>query len=188
MKAFIAPEFGYCPLVQMLHSRKLNSRVNKLHERALIIVYQDYASSFTELPEKANSTTIPNGNIQLLATELFKVKNRFSPPFMKEIFVENAQHYYDLRKKTEFKRNIVKTVYNGTETLTFLGPRMWRIAPGYIKKSNSFEELKLKTKLWNPENCPCRLCKRFLPQVGFYWHIFIQHILSYLSHIFICQF
>ena len=107
---------------------------------------------------------------------------------MKEIFVENAQHYYGLRKKTEFKRNIVKTVYNGTETLTFLGPRIWRIAPDYIKKSNSFEELKLKAKLWNPENCPCRLCKRFLPQVGFYWHIFIQHILSYLSHIFICQF
>ena len=35
MKAFIASEFGYCPLVLMFHSRKLNSRVNKLHDRAL---------------------------------------------------------------------------------------------------------------------------------------------------------
>ena len=158
MKAFIASEFGYCPLVWMFHSRKLNSRVNKLHERALRIVYQDYASSFTELLEKDNSTTIHNR----------KVKNGLSPTFMKEnIFVENAQHYYDLRKKTEFKRNNVKTVYNGTETLTFLGPRIWEIVPDYIKKSNSFEEFKLKIKLWNPENCPCRLCKRFLPQVGF---------------------
>ena len=78
MKAFIASEFGYCPLVWMFHSRKLNSRVNKLHERALRIVYQDYASSFTELLEKDNSTTIRNRNIQLLATELFKVKNGFS--------------------------------------------------------------------------------------------------------------
>ena len=25
----------------------------------------------------------------------------------------------------------------------------------------------LKIKLSNPENCPCKLCKRFLPQVGF---------------------
>ena len=48
-------------------------------------------------------------------------------------------------------------VYNGTETLTFLGPRIWEIVPGYIKKSNSFEEFKLKIKLWNPENRPCRL-------------------------------
>ena len=78
MKALIASEFDYCPLVWMFHSRKLNSRVNKLHERALRIVYQDYASSFTELLEKDNSTTIRNRNIQLLATELFKVKNGFS--------------------------------------------------------------------------------------------------------------
>ena len=55
----------------------------------------------------------------------------------------------------------------GTETLTFLGPRMWKIAPVYIKKSSNFEEFKLKLKLWNRENCPCRLSKRFLPQVGF---------------------
>ena len=67
----------------------------------------------------------------------------------------------------EFKRNNVKTVYNRTETLTFLGPTIWEIMPDYIKKSNSFEEFNLKIKLWNPENYPCRLCKRFLPRVGF---------------------
>ena len=96
MKVFTASEFGYCPLVWMLHSRKLNSRVNKLHERALRIVYQDYASSFTELCEKKP-----------------KEKNWF-------------------KKKTEFKRNNFKTVYNGTETLTFLGPRFSDIVPNYI--------------------------------------------------------
>ena len=52
MKDFIASEFGYCLLVWMFHSRKLNSRVNKLHERVLRIVYQDYASLFTEILEK----------------------------------------------------------------------------------------------------------------------------------------
>ena len=44
MKAFIASEFGYCPVVWMFHNRKLNSRVNKLNESALRIVYQDYGS------------------------------------------------------------------------------------------------------------------------------------------------
>ena len=66
-----------------------------------------------------NWTTIHNRNIQLLATELCKLKNGLSQPFMNEIFVEKAQRYYYLRKKTDFKRNNVKTVYNGTETLTF---------------------------------------------------------------------
>ena len=56
------------------------------------MVYQDYASSFTELLAKCNSATIRSRNIQLLATELVKVKNGFSPPFMNEILVENAQY------------------------------------------------------------------------------------------------
>ena len=103
MNAFIASEFGYCQLVWMVHSRELNSQVNKLHERVL----KKCTFSFTELLAKDNSTTIHNRNIQLLATELFKVKNGLSPPFINEIFVENAQHYYGLRNKTEFKRNIM---------------------------------------------------------------------------------
>ena len=90
------------------------------------MVYQDYVSSFTELLEKDKSTTRLNRNIQLL-----------SPTFMNE----NAQHYYDFRKKTEFKRNKVKTVYNGTETLTFLGPRIWEIVPDYIKKVAALRNL-----------------------------------------------
>ena len=93
MKAFITSEFGYCQLVWMFNSRKLS----KLHERASRTIYQDYASPFTELLQKDNSTTIHNRNIQLLATELFKVKNRLPPPFMNKTSVENAQNYYDLK-------------------------------------------------------------------------------------------
>ena len=71
-------------------------------------MYQDYASSFTELLEKDNSTTIHNKNIQLLATELFMVKNGLSPPFMNEIFADNAHHYYDLRKKLNLGEIMLK--------------------------------------------------------------------------------
>ena len=111
----------------MFHSSKLNSRVNKPHERALRIVYQDDSSSFTELLD--NSITIHNRNIHLLATELFKVQNGLSPPFMNKIFVENAQHYYNLRKNTEFERNNVKTVYNETGTEEF-----WKMCQTLLKK------------------------------------------------------
>ena len=47
-----------------------------------------------------------------------------------------------------------------------LGSRISEIVPDYIKKGNMLEEFKSKVKLWNPENCACRICKRFLPQVG----------------------
>ena len=49
MKSFINSQFQYCPLAWMLHSRKLNTKINKLHERALRITYRDQESSFEDL-------------------------------------------------------------------------------------------------------------------------------------------
>ena len=58
MKAFICSQFGYCPLVWMFHSRKINNRVNSLHKRALRAVYRNYNATFSELLSKDKSVTI----------------------------------------------------------------------------------------------------------------------------------
>ena len=64
----------YIPL-WMNHSRTLNNCINVLHKRALSLVYNDFASSFSELLEKGESVTIHHRNLQTPAYEIFKVKN-----------------------------------------------------------------------------------------------------------------
>ena len=87
MCAFIESQFCYCPLVWMFcHSRKLNKRINKIHERGLRMVYEDYTSSFDELLKTDGSVTVHHRNIQLVAVEMFKVKNGFCPEIMKDLF------------------------------------------------------------------------------------------------------
>ena len=49
MKAFILSLFSYCLLVWICNSRTLNNKVNKLHERALRLVFNDRQSTFEEL-------------------------------------------------------------------------------------------------------------------------------------------
>ena len=39
--SFITSHFSYCPLLWMLHNRRLNNRINHIHERALRIIYQE---------------------------------------------------------------------------------------------------------------------------------------------------
>ena len=73
MKAFIMSQFSYCPLVWMCHSRALNKQINKLHQRALRLVYDDRQSKFEELLNIDKSVTIHHKNVQMLATELYKV-------------------------------------------------------------------------------------------------------------------
>ena len=82
IKAFVNTQFGYCSLIWMFHSRSLNNRINKIHERALRVVFKDKNATFNELLQRDGSVTIHERNIQALATEMFKVFNGISPSRM----------------------------------------------------------------------------------------------------------
>ena len=75
MKSFIQSQFNYCPIVWMFHNRTLNNKINRLHERALRIVYNedlgDDASS-KDLLVKDDSVKIHHRNLQRLALEQVK--------------------------------------------------------------------------------------------------------------------
>ena len=72
MKTFVISQFNYCPLVWMFHSRKLNHRINSIHERALRVTYQDYQSTFLQLLQKDNSVTIYQRNLQVLVQNVLR--------------------------------------------------------------------------------------------------------------------
>ena len=109
LNAFITAQFSCAPVILMFHSRKLNNRINNIHERALRLVYKDYTSSFDELLLKDNSFRIHYRNLQKLAIEIFRVKLGLVPKIMKNIFpvIENP---YDLRNETKFNSRNVHTV------------------------------------------------------------------------------
>ena len=165
MKAFIISQFGYCPLVWMFHSRTLNNRINKIHERALRLVYKDNDISFSDLLLRDDSVTIHERNIQTLATELFKVVNGLAPNILKDTFPLKDSSMYS--SNFPFKTRNVRTVNYGTETLAYLGPKIWAIVPNEIKAATNLIEFKNKIKRWKAVNCPCRLCKIYIAGVGF---------------------
>ena len=51
-KSFIKVQFKYCPLIWMFCSRNSHKKINRLHERALRLVYDDSSSSFETLLER----------------------------------------------------------------------------------------------------------------------------------------
>ena len=165
MNAFINSQFGYCPLVWMFHSRRLNKKINNIHERSLRLVYRDNTSTFEELLKQDGSVTIHVKNLQLLATEIFKVIKGTGPEIMKDIFSLKECPQYETR--FPFKSNTIYTERYGKETLTFLGPKIWSLVPDEIRKSKTIEEFKKLIKTWNTDKCPCRLCKNFVADLGF---------------------
>ena len=150
----------------MYHSRALNNQINRLHERALRLVYKDTTLSFEELLLKDNSVSIHHRNLQKLATEMYKIITDHSPTIMKSIF-QLSTNPYELRNKNPFQTTNVHSVYNGIETISFRGPKIWALVPDEIKKSKCLSEFKAKIKKWIPSGCVCRLCKEYIANLGF---------------------
>ena len=98
MKSFFTSQFNYCPLTWKFHNRTLKNKINKLHERALRFVYEDINLSFQDLLDRDNSMTIHRRNIQKLAIEMYKIKNKLSPIPMMDIIRDHV-NTYDLRNK-----------------------------------------------------------------------------------------
>ena len=67
LRIIIEIQFQYCPLVWMFHSRTINNRINKIHERTLRLVYKDDQYTFQQLLDKDNIVTIHQRNLQKLA-------------------------------------------------------------------------------------------------------------------------
>ena len=166
MKTFILSQFNYCPFVWMFHNRTLNNKINKLHERALRLAYNNDSSSFQELLELDNSMSVHHRNLQKLATEMYKARNNLSPTPIQGIFNEHV-NTHDLRNNRCCEIMKARTVHYRTETIRYRGPKTWEMLPLSIKESKTLTEFKAKVKLWKPIDCTCRLCKIYIANLGF---------------------
>ena len=143
------------------------------HYRALRMIYKDETSSFKELLRKDSSITIHHRNLQQLVIEMFKVFKGMAPAFMKDVLTKNenieAENVSSNTRSqvTFYNAHNPKTVNYGLETLRTLGPKLWEMLPTHFKEIQSLPIFKQKIKQWIPNKCPCRLCKSYLPQVGY---------------------
>ena len=147
MNAFFDSQFNYCALIWMFHSRKLNNKINRL--------------------ENDNSVSIHHRNVQTLAIEMYKVTNGLSPEIIYEIFQIREEFRYNLRYTSQFTIPPIHSVYNGRESVSYMGPKIWELILPAFKPINFLSGFKKAMKEWKPSNCPCRLCKTYISQVGF---------------------
>ena len=140
--------------------------INKIHERTLRLILNDHTSNTDTLSQNNNDTCNHHRNIQTLMAEIYKIKNNLNPPVMDFIF-ERRNNTYNLRNFQEFAMKRKRTVKMGLETLKYRSPQLWSILPENLKQINSPVQLKESIRKWDCIDCPCRLCKLYLPNIGF---------------------
>ena len=98
--------------------------------------------------------------------ETLVLSHRLFPPFMKDFFRERNMSY-NLRHGNDALLPKVQTTSSGIETIAYLGGRLWQLLPKEIKQSSSLSIFRKRIKCWKGGECNCRLCRRYILQVGF---------------------
>ena len=98
---------------------------------------------------------------------MYKIKNNLSTSIIADLFEQRNEQHYNLRNFAQFSLPAIRTVYNESESIAFLGSKIWNILPDNLKNASNLEVFKASIKSWKPEKCLCRLCRLYVQNVGF---------------------
>ena len=83
--------------------------------------------------QKLISVPIHINNLQVVATEVFKVYRNIYPPIVRQLF-QLRNNDYNLGQFSQFHLPNVRSVFCLTESISFLYPKIWNIVPNEFKK------------------------------------------------------
>ena len=138
----------------MFCGRVYNKKINKVHERALRVVYNDFESTFEELLIKDNSCTIHQQNLHTLSIQIYKWFNNLDNE-VENLFTVSPRNSEKLLVPS------IRSVLMGENSIRYLGSVMWNTIPNDIRNSHSLSTFKSKIKNFNID-CKCRLCKDYI--------------------------
>ena len=120
-------------------------RSDKLQERALRAVCNDYDYSFNELFEKANRNIIHIKNTHILMTEIYKFLNGLSPPIMSKVS-KKKDCPYSLRNPRSLITNCKSTVKYVIDSIVYKSQQICQTFPTDLINSESLSIYKYNIK------------------------------------------
>ena len=157
IQSFVQSNFNYCPLVWMHCSPESIRKIEKIQERSLRVLLNDYKSDYCNLLNLTHKSNMSITRHRQLAIEIFKTLNDLNPSYMKNIFIRQNR-----RENSRNPNNLVTYMENavtyGENSLKALGPKIWNSLPDYFKEKRSLDSFKKLINTWNGVKCKCAMC------------------------------
>ena len=91
--SFVASNFNYCPLVWNFCGATNNKNLEKIQERCLRIIYQDYESPYETLLETANTTSLVVPRLRLIRLEVYESLHQLNTKCIQRLFEVKSTRY-----------------------------------------------------------------------------------------------
>ena len=165
INSFSKSHFSYYPLIWTFCNRKSMKKVNKIEERYLLLMTNNYKLSYEELLHLTNEISLYRRCLHYPMTEVYKCLNGISHDIMNCILAV-SKHQYNTRRYNLFVTDRPKTDIYGQHSVPHRANQIWNLLPHQIKNSANLDSFKLKIKQWRCKEFPRNLCKTYLPNLG----------------------
>ena len=157
-EAFVASNFVYCSVAYNSFTLGHDRKIEKLNERALRLVCNDYSNTYNDLLVKTGkkmlNITLKNNLVQFV----FKVLLNQAPPVDNSFFSKQISPY-DMRDNNKLVLPAFNTVQYGKRSIRFQGLSLWNVLPSHVKCLHDISSFKLAiNKNDYFDNCECGSC------------------------------
>ena len=90
---------------------------------------------------------------------MYKVKNKLALMITANNFNRILENHKNLRNYNGFRLPFARTVYHGTESISYLGLKIWDIVSIELKNAQSLNSFKRSIRKWIQNNCPVRFSR-----------------------------
>ena len=131
--------------------------MEKLQERELRFVYNDFSASYEELLTKAKLTTLHTRRTRTMAIETFNILNSLAPPVLSNL-LQKRIHVYNFRYSSILQVPMVRTSKFGKSYFRYAAPVLWNSLPVYFRICTNLNQFRQKMLSCNGKECKCTAC------------------------------
>ena len=130
---------------------KNSNKLEKLQERALRLVFDDFSSSYEFLCERANNLPLSFYRVRFLGIEMYKCIKETNPTYLNDLFCEQTSDC-QLRDSSRLIQPKFNTFKFGFKSFRYFGAKLWNVLPVDIKQSGSLSIIKTRITKWCHSN------------------------------------
>ena len=147
--SFIKANFDYCPLIWAFCNKGDIVRLQKIQNRAIRFVHNDFECNSMDLLLKYNEHSIVTLNIYKIAVQMFKCYHDISPSYICSLF-KKRNNVYNNRHAYNYDLRRPRTIRYGQKCFSYMGPKIWNSLSYELKTAenlNCFKSLIRSVKL-----------------------------------------
>ena len=156
--SFILSNFNFCPLTWHFCGEVYTKKLEKIQERALRFIYDDYNTDYHTLLEKSKMPTLKLRRLRVFALETHKIIHKQGPLYLHDL-VHIKEHSFNFRYNKVAAIPQVRTVTYGLNSFRYFAPKLWNSLPNHLREDHNFDHFKSQLNASEGENCTCSFCK-----------------------------